>query len=115
MELAQLQAKTARSMSRWDKLPWVTGPAAAVGIAWVVSGEATAIDLNVVANVGLTFAVPGALAKYLWDRRQKQRQRRRLDDLEKENQDLRVKLAETEGRLGELRALSASPRPGGNR
>lgn len=106
VELAKIQAKTGRSIARWDKLPWLTGPAAGVGIAWVVAGQSTAIDLNVVANFGLTVAVPAALVKYVWDRRQKQRQRRRLDELERENQDLKVKLGETEGRLQEVRALS---------
>jgi Flp pilus assembly protein TadB len=103
LALAKLQTKTARSMAAWDKLPWVTGPLAAFGIAAVVAGEATAIDLNVVANLGLTIAVPAAIVKYLWDRSQKRRQRKRLDELEKENQALREELAETRGRLDELR------------
>lgn len=103
LELAKLQATTARSMAAWDKLPWVTGPLAAFGIAAVVAGKATSVDLNLFASVGLTIAAPAAIAKYLWDRAQKRRQRRRLDELEKENQALREELAETRGRLEELR------------
>lgn len=104
VEIAKVEARTERSMHRWSKLPWVTGPGAAVGIAWMVAGETTRIDLNLVANVGLSLVAPAWLGKYLWDRQQKVRQRKRMDELEKENETLRAVVSEQRGRLDEVRA-----------
>lgn len=103
--MAKVHAKIGLRLALIDRIPWVTCPAASVAIAAVVAGKATSIDLSLIANVGLSVAVPAGIVKYLWDRRQKRRQRKRLDELEKENEALKVELAETRGRLSEVRAL----------
>lgn len=94
-------------MIRWQAairiFPVLFASAAAVGVAWVVAGETTVVNLNVVLTVTVSITVPAALAKILWDRRQKRRQRGRLTDLERENRELTVEAARLRGENDALR------------
>ncbi len=110
IELARLEGKTARSMTRWDKAPWVVVSTALALVAWFVAGETTAIDLNVVANASLTLAVPAGTIKILLDRQKKIKQRKRISELEAENTELRTQRARLEGQLEERNRLDP---PGG--
>lgn len=86
-------------MARWQQLPWVTCPLAFAFAVWVVAGKTTQVDLNLVANLGLSIAVPAGVVKIVWDRHQKRRQRKRISELEKENIELREQAAELRGQL----------------
>jgi hypothetical protein len=102
-------ARTARTFVRWDAArriaPWFFGSAAAVGVAAVLAGEATGVDIrvNVVLSAALTLAVPAAVAKIFWDKRQKRRLRDRVTELEDANRTLEREAGMLSGQITELR------------
>lgn len=101
--LAAIRAKLTLSMARTNQVPWITVPTGVVLVALFISGQETSVSLSMVSNVSLTFAVPAGVAKILWDRSQKKRQRARISQLEKSNERLDAECTRLKDEIDRLR------------
>lgn len=106
--LTKVRAKLTRSMAITGQIPWITVPLGIVLTAWVIAGEETTVNLNGVANVSLTVAVPAAVAKVVWDRTQKQRLRKRCTELEESNDRLNSECHRLTEEVKRLRGLGGN-------
>lgn len=90
-ERARQDGTTARTFVRWNALrtiiPWIFGSAAAAVCAWQLAGKSTNVDVTL--GIAFSIAVPAGIVKIFWDRSQKVRLRKRIEELEAENQRLK--------------------------
>src|ERR1044071_3823422 len=94
VEIARQEQRTVRTLARAEALRGVgkavAAAAAAVGVAWQIAGKQTGFDVNIVLGLTMFVTLPPGVVKIFWDRRQKERQRERLVELEGENTELRT-------------------------